>query len=52
MKRFKCNIHSTVILIPSTENEFLLGKYHQDVEKCCDHYEKFPDCIFEEVQES
>ena len=52
MKKFKCSIHSITVLIPNTDDEFLLGKYHQDVENCYHHYEEFPDCVFEEVHES
>ena len=52
MKKFKCNAHSITVLIPSTDDEFLLGKYHQDVEKCHNHHEKFPDCVFSEFEES
>jgi len=51
MKKFKCNIHGIVAQIPTTDDEFLHGKFHQDVEKCHNHHEEFPKCRFEEVQE-
>lgn len=52
MKKFKCNIHDIVVQIPTSDDEFLCGKFHQDIEKCCDHHEEFRECVFEEVDES
>lgn len=52
MNRFKCQIHSVLVTIPDTDDEFLNGRYHQDVELCKIHHENFPECIFEEVHES
>ena len=51
MKRFQCNNHGIVIHIPTIEQEFLLGKYHQDVEKCSEHNNQFPNCKFFEIRE-
>lgn len=52
MKRFKCNIHDITVEIPNTDDEFLSGKYHQDIERCYNHHEEFPNCVFEEVKKS
>lgn len=41
-----------MIQIPTTDDEFLLGKYHQDVEKCYNHHEEFPNCVFSEFEGS
>ncbi len=51
MKKFRCNIHALTIQIPSSEDEFLTGKYHSDIEKCSVHHDEFPKCLFKEVQE-
>lgn len=51
MKKFKCDLHSIIVNIPYTNNEFYLGKYHDDVEICFNHHKQFPSCKFQEVQE-
>jgi len=49
VKKFKCKNHPIEVQIPITEEEYLSGKFHQDIEKCHSHYEIFQDCVFEEV---
>lgn len=52
MELVRCPTHDKDFQIPTSEREFFLGKYHQDVENCRLHHEKFPDCRFEEVHDS
>lgn len=49
MKEIACKNHSLQLTIPTTEDEFRSGKYHQDVEHCQAHHEEYPECKFEEV---
>ena len=51
MEKFKCKIHTIIILIPSTDDEFLRGKYHDNIVKCHKHHEEFPHCRFEKIGE-
>lgn len=51
MKKFKCKIHAIVVQIPTTDEEFLCGKFHQDIEICHNHCEEFQGCVFEEIHQ-
>jgi len=52
MRIIQCNNHKIKFSIPTEEREFLSGKYHDNVKRCHLHHEKFPNCVFEDVQES
>jgi len=51
MRIIQCNNHKIKFFIPTEEQEFLSGKYHDDVNGCHLHHEEFPSCVFEEVEE-
>jgi hypothetical protein len=51
MKQFRCKNHDIIVQIPTHNDEFLCGRYHQNIEDCYNHHERFHNCIFEEVQE-
>lgn len=50
MKRVKCTKHGEIFQIPTEDNEFLFGKYHDDIERCKLHYENYPSCKFGEIE--
>jgi len=51
MKRVKCTKHGEIFQIPTKENEFLFGKYHNEIKRCKLHYENHPSCKFFEIGE-
>lgn len=51
MRIVECKEHGERFVLPTREQEFLSGKYHEAVEKCHSHHELNPNCRFEEVQE-
>ena len=51
MRMIGCKKHEEKFVLPTEEEEFLSGKYHQDVEQCHLHHESYPNCRFEEVLE-
>lgn len=50
MKELTCNKHSLTVVIPSTDDEFLSGKYHHNVESFQLHHQQFPECRFIECE--
>ena len=42
----RCNIHNVNYRLPETNEEFLSGKFHDDVIGIQDHIEQFPNCVF------
>lgn len=50
MKQFRCNQHKVIVSIPNSKNEFESGKYHDQIEYCQSHHQKFPRCVFEAVK--
>jgi len=51
MQLVKCSTHNTEFRLPSTDDEFLSGKLHSDVERISDHHQQFSVCKFVEVRE-
>jgi len=51
MEFVKCLIHEVKCSLPATKEEFLAGKWHDQVELCVKHHEEFPDCKFEKIGE-
>ena len=50
MKQIQCTKHKTEFQLPTTEEEFLSGTLHQQVEDICEHSERYPKCRFQEIQ--
>ena len=50
MKSIQCLEHNIEFQLPTTEEEFLSGTLHQQVEDICEHHERYPKCRFGEVQ--
>jgi hypothetical protein len=50
MQTVECKKHKITIQLPITEDEFLSGEYHCDVESLDVHCERYPKCRFKEVQ--
>lgn len=50
MQTIQCKIHKTEFQLPSTEEEFLSGTLHMEVEFLCEHTERYPKCRFQEVR--
>ncbi len=50
MNTIYCTKHKTEFQLPTTEDEFLSGTLHQQVEDICEHSERYPKCKFEEVR--
>ena len=51
MKKLQCLAHHETFQIPITDEEFLSGKLHGDVEKIQAHIEKNPSCKIREVKQ-
>ena len=50
MLQVKCKQHDVEFQLPSTEEEFLLGSLHEQVECLSEHSEKYPKCKFQEIR--
>lgn len=50
MKQIQCTKHKTEFQLPTTEEEFLSGTLHQQVEDICEHHERYPKCRFQEIE--
>ena len=50
MQTVHCKIHKIEFQLPSTEEEFLSGSLHENVEFLCEHHDKYPKCRFEEIR--
>ncbi len=44
MKKIRCIVHSIEFQLPTTEEEFLLGKLHDEVLRIQLHNEDYPQC--------
>ena len=51
MKKLQCLAHHVTFQIPITDEEFLSGKLHGDVERIQAHIEKNPSCKIREVKQ-
>lgn len=49
MQAIRCKVHEIEFQLPVTDDEFVAGRLHDEVESLYDHHEMFPDCKFEEV---
>jgi hypothetical protein len=50
MQTIQCKIHKKEFQLPTTEEEFLSGSLHDDVEALYEHHERYPKCRFLEVR--
>lgn len=50
MQVIQCKIHKIEFQLPSTEDEFVSGELHEQIECLCEHHDCYPDCRFKEVQ--
>ena len=50
MQTIQCLEHNIEFQLPTTEEEFLSGTLHQQVEDICEHSERYPKCRFQEIQ--
>jgi hypothetical protein len=50
MKQIQCTKHKTEFQLPTTEEEFLSGTLHEQVEDICEHHERYPKCRFQEIE--
>lgn len=48
MKIVKCNKHKVEFAIPTTDEEFVSGQWHEDVMYIQTHIENFPQCKLKE----
>ena len=49
MQAVRCPVHNVVFRLPTSDEEFALGKLHSQVESCQLHLVEFPDCKLEEI---
>ncbi len=49
MQTVRCLIHDVVFRLPTSDDEFVLGKLHSQVELCQLHLVEFPDCKLVEI---
>ena len=45
------NHEKFIVNLPITDEDFLSGKYHNDIERCKSHLENSSDCKFRSVNE-
>ena len=50
MQKVRCVIHEDEFVLPTKDNEYYSGKFHDDVESLCKHREIHGICKFEEVE--
>ena len=50
MKQIQCTKHKIEFQLPTTEEEFLSGTLHEQVEDICEHSERYPKCRFQEIE--
>jgi len=50
MRTLQCLVHDETFQLPITDEEFLSGKMHEEVEKIQAHIEKNPSCKIKEVK--
>ncbi len=50
MKIVKCTTHGKEFQLPTSDEEFVSGCLHDQIEFLCEHHEKFSECRFKEVQ--
>ena len=50
MKTLQCLVHHETFQLPITDEEFLSGKMHEEVEKIQAHTEENNDCKIKEVK--
>ncbi len=50
MKSVQCLDHNIEFQLPSTEEEFLSGVFHEEVEAISEHHQRCPKCRFQEVR--
>jgi hypothetical protein len=50
MKQIQCTKHKIEFQLPTTEEEFLSGNLHDQIEAIWEHSEKSPKCKFLEIQ--
>lgn len=52
MKKIVCITHEIELELPTKDREFLIGNMHDNIVQLQSHHKQFPNCKFEEVQES
>lgn len=50
MKKIICIEHSIEFQLPTTEEEFLSGKLHEEIIRIQSHIGDYPDCRLEKVE--
>ena len=50
MQKVRCIIHSVEFVIPTNDEEYSSGKFHDYVESLSIHTEQFDHCDFEEIK--
>ena len=51
MQRITCTTHELELDIPTLDEEFLLGKMHDNISQLQLHHKEFPTCKFSKVGE-
>ena len=51
MQIINCRIHDVKFALPNSGEEYLNGRFHEDIEKLCEHHERCKICKFIEVKE-
>ena len=50
MKTLQCLVHDETFQLPITDDEFLSGKLHEEVERIQSHVDENEDCKIREVK--
>jgi len=46
MELVKCLLHDLEFRLPTSEDDFISGRFHDEVERCQSHIEGSSDCKF------
>ena len=44
MQTVKCKKHKIEFQLPTVEEEYVSGSFHDDIELLCSHHERYPKC--------
>lgn len=50
MYKVQCKKHKIEFQLPTVEEEYVSGSFHDDIELLCSHHERYPKCRFEEIK--
>lgn len=52
MQTLQCKLHKILFKIPTNDQEFSTGILHNEIERLCEHKERYSSCTFENITNS